>query len=35
MLEFFRNHQKPIILFIAVVFVFWMVGMALLPLLFS
>ena len=35
MLDFFRKHQKTIILFIIIVFVFWMVGMSLLPLLFS
>ena len=35
MLEFFRTHQKAVILFIIIVFMSWTVGMALLPLLFS
>ena len=34
MLEFFRRNQKAVILFIVVVFLFWTIGMALIPLLF-
>ena len=35
MLEFFRKNQKMVILFIVIVFGFWTIGMALLPLLFN
>ncbi len=35
MLEFFRRNQKAVILFIVLVFGFWTIGMALLPLLFN
>ncbi len=33
MLEFFRKYQKAVILIIIIVFGFWTIGMALLPLL--
>lgn len=34
-MEFFREHKKGIVAVIAVCCIVWMVGLSLLPLLFS